>query len=62
MNIDELHNEKLVAHSRELEPLEICDDCDQDWIHCGCDAHECQEAAEQDAAESNWEGARDAYD
>ena len=70
--IEELHKEKLEAHSREnelpdicaecdLDP-DICAECDLDPDICGNDPDDCECSAAEEVAENNYEGARDAYD
>jgi hypothetical protein len=61
-DLEVLHNEKLTAHSRENDGAEICDDCDEEYPDCKRCPEDCQEAADQDAAENRFEGMRDAYD
>jgi len=61
-DLEELHNEKLVAHSRENDCPEICEDCDESLDTCGNNPAECEEIAKCEAAERQWEGMRDAYD
>lgn len=61
-NLDKLQAEKLEAHSRENELPDICSECDEDCETCGRSPEDCEEAALQDAAESEWEARRDAYD
>lgn len=63
-DLEELHNEKLEAHSRENEDeqCEVCDDCEMNYPECKCNPEDCQQAADEERAESAWEGMRDAYD
>ena len=60
--IEELHKEKLEAHSRENELPDICAECDLDPDICGNDPDDCECSAAEEVAENNYEGARDAYD
>jgi len=60
--LEERHIEKLKAHSREDDIEEICCTCDEDPDTCGNDPGDCQDRADQDDAETRWEGMRDAYD
>lgn len=59
--IKELHEEKCLAHSRENEDeqCEVCDDCEMNYPECNCDPQDCQQAADEERAENDWEARRE---
>ena len=59
MNLDDLHNEKLAAYSRENDKPDICCECDECPDTCGYNSEDCLQRAAEAAAEDRFDALRE---
>jgi len=61
LEYEDIKDEPRIPDPEEEIPY-ICVNCDEDPKTCGTCADDCEEAAATEAAESDWEGRREAHE